>query len=161
MTSKQSYLAVTSIWVAIFATAAATTQSFLAWNARHDQFKSAVFAQGVTRCGEAISMSNEYVSAAMSVTVVVGSDEDYRKFLDAGGKLGVALETLQLLAGPIAPEFSESLEQARTQIQSHFDRIGSWRSNGTGLGKIGASINETTNTIRKACKQFVHNAVFK
>jgi hypothetical protein len=122
--SKQWYLTVSSVLIAALAAAAGTTQSFLAWNARHDQFKSAVFAQGVTRCGEAISNSNEYVNAAIAVTNTEVR-EDFLKFLDASEKLRVAVETLQLLAGPVASEFSESLEQIRTEIESNSERIGS------------------------------------
>jgi hypothetical protein len=159
-TSKQWYLTVASVVIAALAAAAATTQSFLAWNARHDQFKSAVFAQGVARCGETISDSNGYIFATMNVTNTE-THGDFIKFLDASEKLGAALETLQLLAGPIAPDFSKSLERIRTQIQSDVDRVGKWHRKETGLGKIGVSINETTNAIREACKLFVQSAVYK
>jgi len=158
--SKQSYLTIVSVLIAALAAAAATTQSFLAWNARYDQLKSAVFAQGVTRCGGAISDSNDYIFAAINVTND-HSMEGYRKFLDATTKLEIALETLQLLAGPIAPAFSESLERTRTKIQSDSDRIGSWVRKETDLGRIGASVTETTNAIRSACKLFVESAVSK
>jgi hypothetical protein len=158
--SKQWYLTVASVLIAALAAAAATTQSFLAWSARHDQFRSAVFAQGVTRCGEAISDSNEYIFSTIGFTNTERAEE-YRKFIDASLKLERSLETLQLLAGPIAPEFSEHLERIRTKIQSDYDRMGRWYRKEMDPGKIGASITETTNAIREACKLFVQSAVFK